>query len=147
LSAVQIRACAITDAPLLAALHAQGFTTPWRTQDIGELLASPGVLALAACLHDAPAGFIMVRTCADEVEILTLATAPGYRRRGAAKALLAAGIARAREGGARRMFLEVSGENAAAAALYAGAGFEEIARRKGYYRDGSDARVLARGLE
>ena len=48
--------------------------------------------------------------------------------------------------GAARLFLEVSEVNAPALALYEAAGYAEIGRRKAYYRDGSDARVLGRTL-
>ncbi len=43
-----------------------------------------------------------------------------------------------------RMLLEVSADNTAALAFYAAEGFVEIARRRRYYRDGSDAVVLER---
>jgi ribosomal-protein-alanine N-acetyltransferase len=40
------------------------------------------------------------------------------------------------------MLLEVSAANQAALALYEAAGFEEIDRRRRYYRDGTDAVVM-----
>ena len=46
--------------------------------------------------------------------------------------------------GAERLILEVSAGNDAARALYRGAGFTEIGRRRAYYPDGSDALVLER---
>jgi ribosomal protein S18 acetylase RimI-like enzyme len=45
------------------------------------------------------------------------------------------------------MLLEVSAGNEPAIALYEQAGFAEIDRRRRYYRDGSDALVLARELD
>ena len=44
--------------------------------------------------------------------------------------------------GATAMFLEVATGNAAALALYTGAGFVEVGRRRRYYADGRDALVL-----
>jgi ribosomal protein S18 acetylase RimI-like enzyme len=44
------------------------------------------------------------------------------------------------------MLLEVSTENTAALGFYERARFVGISRRRGYYRDGSDALVLARDL-
>ena len=38
----------------------------------------------------------------------------------------------------------MSADNDAALAFYAGEGFVEIDRRRGYYRDGSDAVVMER---
>jgi ribosomal-protein-alanine N-acetyltransferase len=56
----------------------------------------------------------------------------------------AAGLAG--QGGAGTLFLEVAGDNAAALALYAAAGFEAIGLRKGYYATGADAVVMRRTL-
>ncbi|MNE73850.1 ribosomal-protein-alanine N-acetyltransferase [compost metagenome] len=84
---------------------------------------------------------------ADEAEILTLAVRPSARRSGLGARLVEAAVVRAAALGAERMFLEVAGDNAAARALYARAGFHEAGRRRGYYAraDGSreDALVLS----
>lgn len=42
------------------------------------------------------------------------------------------------------MTLEVRTGNAAARALYAGAGFAEVGRRRRYYTDGEDAVLMTR---
>ena len=55
-------------------------------------------------------------------------------------------LAAARADGAERMLLEVSAANAAAVAFYDAQGFARIDVRRRYYRDGSDALVLARPL-
>ncbi len=74
------------------------------------------------------AGFLVWRiTGPDEYEVLNLAVAPRYRRRGVARALLAAVIC------SGKWFLEVRESNTAARRLYASAGFQEIGRRRGYY--------------
>ena len=44
------------------------------------------------------------------------------------------------------MLLEVAAGNAAALAFYGAEGFTEVARRRHYYRDGSDAVVMQRAL-
>ena len=98
----------------------------------------PGVFALL----DAEGGMVLVRVAADEAEILTLAVAPGARRRGLGRRLMQAAAAQAREVGASRLFLEVSSRNAAARALYQSQGFTQAGRRRRYYADGSDALVL-----
>jgi ribosomal-protein-alanine N-acetyltransferase len=86
---------------------------------------------------------------AGEAEVLTLAVRPEQRRRGAARALLAAALALAAPTAAA-MFLEVAADNAGAVALYEAAGFEQVGRRAGYYgRTGApsiDAIVMRRAL-
>jgi ribosomal-protein-alanine N-acetyltransferase len=63
--------------------------------------------------------------------------------RGLGRALLDALLAEARRREANEVLLEVRAENTAAQALYARAGFERIAIRRGYYRPGNtDALVL-----
>lgn len=92
----------------------------------------------------------MIRLVADESEILTLAVAPDMRRMGIGTALVAESVANARFAGANRIFLEVSGENTAARALYQQAGFRVLGRRKAYYQapDGHhiDALTLGKAL-
>ncbi|WP_332657930.1 GNAT family N-acetyltransferase [Brevundimonas sp.] len=129
----------------LAALHAEAFDAPWDAAAFGSLLGQAGVH-----LAETPDGFILMRTAADEAEILTLAVRPGARRRGLGAELVARGAAEAAARGATRLFLEVADDNDAARALYAGAGFEEAGRRPRYYAraDGSrrDALLLALNL-
>ncbi|KAF0183072.1 MAG: GNAT family N-acetyltransferase [Hyphomonadaceae bacterium] len=129
------------DCVRLAELHALAFADCWSAEAFGDLLGSPGVQALLA-----PDGFIVVRTVADEAEILTLAVAPAARRAGLGRALASKAAEVAREQGAARLYLEVSAKNAAARALYAALGFTEIGRRARYYADGADALVLSLGL-
>lgn len=129
----------------LAAVHAEAFDAPWDAAAFGSLLGQAGVH-----LVEAPDGFILMRTVADEAEILTLAVRPGARRRGVGAELVARGAAEAAARGAARLFLEVADDNAAARALYARAGFGEAGRRPLYYAraDGSrrDALLLALNL-
>ena len=60
------------------------------------------------------------------------------------RALVTGLMAQARAGGARRLFLEVAQDNAAALALYTAAGFIQVGRRPGYYSrpDGSAAALV-----
>lgn len=129
----------------LAALHAEAFDAPWDSGAFENLLGQGGVH-----LAEVPDGFILIRTAADEAEILTLAVRPAARRRGVGADLVALGAAEAAARGATRLFLEVADDNAAARALYARSGFVEAGRRPRYYArpDGSrrDALLLALNL-
>lgn len=128
------------DAPALAAIHAQAFppAEAWDEAAIAALLGSPGCTGL----WFPGEAFLLLRFVADESEILTLATAARSRRRGLARALVAAGLEACRCARIRSQFLEVSTENAPARRLYGALGFTEIARRRKYYADGSDALIL-----
>ena len=149
---MKLRGAMREDGAALAALHAAAFDQPWLADDILRFAEDRGGFALVADAGDdgseAPAGFILCRMIAGEAEVLTLAVAPAARRRGIGRALLEAAIVLARPT-ADTMFLEVAADNPGAAALYAGAGFETVGRRAGYYgRAGGsvDALVMRRAL-
>jgi ribosomal-protein-alanine N-acetyltransferase len=146
---MKLRPADPSDVQALAAVHAQAFDDPWPPEAFAALLAGPGVYAFTATDGE-PTALILMRAVADEAEVLTLATAPSHRRRGAGEALLRAGLDRAAALGAESAFLEVAADNAAAIALYARAGFVQVGRRAGYYRwvegPSADALVLRRTL-
>ena len=119
-----------------AAIHATSFAYPWQEADFEQLFVASGTFADGAieAKEEHLAGFVLSRIAAGEAEILTIAVAPEWRRRGIATSLLAphlSGLAAAR---VNRLFLEVDVENTAARALYANFGFEQVGERKAYYR-------------
>jgi len=137
----------------MAELHARAFAgqgRAWSEAEFSDLLQSNGVFAIHATGGFAPGGFALGRISADEAELLTIATDPTARRRGIGRQILTLFEAEAKTKGARHIFLEVAQDNHAANGLYLQAGFQEVARRPGYYRkaDGSlsDALVLKKQL-
>lgn len=81
-----------------------------------------------------------------DAELLRIIVAPSHREHGLARRLLGQVLDWAGEQGASRMLLEVREDNAAARALYRGAGFSQIHRRENYYGPGSHALVMAKPL-
>ena len=134
-------------AAALAATHALAFedTRSWSADEFRTLLADP-----SAFLTGYAEAFVLGRVVLDEAEILTLATHPDLRRQGRARVVLDEFTSEAAKRGAITAFLEVAADNVPAISLYIGAGFAEIARRRGYYRktDGStvDAVILRRSI-
>ncbi|MBS0520778.1 MAG: ribosomal protein S18-alanine N-acetyltransferase [Proteobacteria bacterium] len=144
------------DLDAAAALHADAFATlgerGWTSREMAELLAAPGVAGcLASGLDGTAAGFALLRTAADEAELLTIAVRPTCRRQGIARRLLKVVIALARDRGARSLFLEVGADNPGARALYDQIGFRTVGRRAAYYiRSGgppADAVVMRLALD
>lgn len=118
---------------LMAAAFDPRFGEAWTRNQCMGVLAMPGVRLTLALVDDVPAGFAMVRTVADEAELLLLGVDPARRRRGIATALLRAVIAEAQMGGIADLHLEVRANNPAVD-LYLAQGFTKVGERRGYYR-------------
>lgn len=91
------------------------------------------------------AGYAGLWVSGDTADVLTLAVAPAFRRRGVGSVLLAGLVDEAQRRGIGAILLDVRADNAAALAFYARHGFEQISRRRGYYDVGRvDGLVLRR---
>lgn len=123
-------------AEALAALQNECFPDHWPAVDIERLMSLPGAVALFAFAPpeaDRPAGFALARRAADEAEIISIGTAPPFRRRGVAKRLLGRLTDILIGAGVRSLFIEVAAGNDAARRLYESAGFTAAGHRPGYY--------------
>ena len=139
------------DAKDLARIHGQSFYRGWPTTDFASFIEDRNTPAYVACDSKRRiAGFALIRTVADEAELLTIAVEPRWRGKGVGRALMEAVFADLMMSPASRMFLEVDEQNLAAIRLYEKLGFSTISSRKGYYprADGSAATalVMARDL-
>ncbi|MGL4242505.1 MAG: ribosomal protein S18-alanine N-acetyltransferase [Beijerinckiaceae bacterium] len=142
-----IRQAEMTDAPVIANLHAQSFDRPWGLMEFERMLAEENIaahVAAAATGGDRPEGFVLSRIAADEAEVLSIAVAPERRGEGVGRRLLEAHREVLLLSRVRVLFLEVEDSNVSALALYARQGFREVSRRQAYYRkaDGSAATAL-----
>jgi len=143
-----VRAARAEDISRIAWLEQIGFPDPWSLELLAYEWRHPLSLVLvAAWAEGIPiAGYASFRQGAQEAELLRLAVAPGERRRGVARALVAEGLRRLGPAGVETCFLEVRTGNFGAIAFYRQMGFDQVGLRKGYYRDGSDALVYARRI-
>ncbi|HEU4969453.1 GNAT family N-acetyltransferase [Sphingomonas sp.] len=105
----------------------------WTEAQCAGILGMAGSWLLVARSGADPAGFALLRTVADEAELLLIAVRNRYRRQGVARALLAQAIGDAAADGVATLHLEVRDGNPAAE-LYRGLGFVQIGMRRGYYR-------------
>jgi [ribosomal protein S18]-alanine N-acetyltransferase len=78
-------------------------------------------------------GYSVVMIAAGEAHLLNLSIAEQWQRRGRGREMLQFLLRLARNFEAEKIFLEVRPTNIAGRALYAAAGFREIAIRRGYY--------------
>ena len=93
-----------------------------------------------------PAGYVLF-CIMEDAEIYRIGVRPELRRRGLGRRLLEAAEEVCREQGSRRLLLEVREDNIPALTLYRAFGFEEIYRRKRYYKDPvSDAIMMEKDI-
>jgi [ribosomal protein S18]-alanine N-acetyltransferase len=89
-------------------------------------------------LAEGIAGFLVVREAGGEAEVLNLAVAPAFRRRGVARGLLRSLL----EVFCGAVFLEVRESNQAARNTYQALGFSEVSRRESYYDSPPEAAIV-----
>jgi len=87
-------------------------------------------------------GFLVAQCGGLEWELENIAVLPGFRRRGAGAALLSALLEEAGTRHAERILLEVRASNQSAIRLYGQAGFQLLARRRGYYQNPTEDALL-----
>jgi ribosomal-protein-alanine N-acetyltransferase len=125
--------------PFLVAIENQSFTSPnWSDDDF---------LRYECCVAELDgeiAGFLVSREVfagsarnGAQREVLNVAVAPSFRRRGIATALITRELARPAE-----IFLEVRESNMAARELYRKLGFIEIGRRPKYYQSPTETAIV-----
>ena len=140
-----LRVATPADAPAVAALERTIFgVDAWSDPAVLEELTAPGRRAVVAVDGAEVVGYAVTLTTGDAVDLQRIAVREDHRRRGLARALLDALVSGATGDGVERMLLEVGAGNRAARTFYAAEGFEEISRRRRYYRDGTDAVVMQR---
>jgi len=108
------------------------FGESWTRSQCAGILPMPGVRLMLARRDGEAAGFSLYRTVSDEAELLLLAVAPEFRRRGIGTLLLDHFLDAARAAGASRVHLEVR-EGNPAVIMYRNAGFSVAGRRVKYY--------------
>jgi ribosomal-protein-alanine N-acetyltransferase len=119
------------------------FSVPWsRESFLFEIQANP----YARNLVMRHGGRIVAFACAwvvdDELKINNIAVLPGERRKGYGEAMLRHVLDYGRSSACTEATLEVRPSNRAARALYETHGFEQVGRRKGYYRDTHEDAIL-----
>jgi ribosomal-protein-alanine N-acetyltransferase len=139
-----LRPATPADLPAILALErACADAAHWSEPHYLEMLHAPHRnLLLVAEDAGALLGFVALFTASPEWELGNVAVAAAARRRGIGRGLISAAQDVARRRHAEAIHLEVRESNAAARALYGGAGFAESGRRRAYYHDPAEDAVL-----
>jgi ribosomal-protein-alanine N-acetyltransferase len=120
------------DLDQVAALEASLQLFSWSRGNFADSL-SAGHGAWVCRLGGELIGFSVVMLVIDEAHLLNIGVAGRFQGRGYGARLLRNAMLRARQGGARKLFLEVRPSNERAVELYRHFGFRQIGLRKGYY--------------
>jgi len=137
------------DLDAVTAIEEAIYPHPWTRGNFRDSLTAGYHCWIVECGGDI-AGYTVVAIAADEAHLLNLSVALPWQGHGMGRELLAFVIKLARDYAAARILLEVRPSNAAARALYAGAGFADAGVRRGYYPAGEareDAIVLQLQLQ
>jgi ribosomal-protein-alanine N-acetyltransferase len=121
-----------TDLDGVVAIESDVYSHPWTLGNFRDALSagySCWVLESGGTL----CGYGVLMMGVGEAHLLNVSVARSRQREGLGRQLVEFYLQRARELGARAVFLEVRPSNAAGRALYASSGFREIAVRRNYY--------------
>jgi len=141
-----IRPMERTDLDEVLAVEQVSYPVPWKLEHFLQEIHSPLAFPFVAVVDGQVAGYLCLMSLFEEAQIMNIAVAPEFRRKGVARVLLDLAIATAREKGAENLVLEVRESNSAAIALYEGYGFQRYFVRKGYYEGKEDAILMERSL-
>jgi ribosomal-protein-alanine N-acetyltransferase len=144
-----LRPAADLDLADVVAMERACYSDPWPASSFTSLPTNERVFFVVARESQVGMllGFAIAWHVVNEGELANLAVAPEHRRKGIGQALLDAVTTDALGRGTSELYLEVRESNSAARKLYRAAGFEEVGRRKRYYRrPEEDALILRRTL-
>jgi [ribosomal protein S18]-alanine N-acetyltransferase len=117
----------------LVCIEAACHSTPWTRSQLQTCVAQGHTTAVMLSEQAQVLGYSVFMPNVDDWELLNLTIEPSQQGRGLGQQLLAQGVCSAKQAGTSGIFLEVRPSNTAALALYHGAGFISVGRRKAYY--------------
>jgi ribosomal-protein-alanine N-acetyltransferase len=132
------------DLPAIFAIEQASHPDPWSMQVLRESCIGEGYVGFVS-IEDTGIiiGFCCARMLVQELEIVNLAVAPAWRRKGTALGLIRYLIEYCHAKPANRILLEVRENNTAALSLYNKAGFIEDGIRRKYYANNENAVLMS----
>ena len=134
------------DIPALALLEKECFTDAWGENAWKEEFSRADFFGYSIREEDTLIGYACGTSLFEESELLRIAVAPDFRKKGYGAVLLEALFQGAKKRGAEKMFLEVRENNAPARGLYEKNGFTQTRVRKRYYENGENAVEMVKSL-
>lgn len=129
--------------PQIAELEQICFSDPWVEAAVRSELENPLSYWLVALDGEVLAGYIGSQTVLGEADIMNVAVAPEYRRKGIGRTLLVRLQEDLCAKEVHSLTLEVRASNEPAIALYESLGYVQVGRRPNYYhKPKEDALIL-----
>ena len=128
----------------VAALEKLCFRDPWSENSVASELNNPLSLWLVAVDGEWVAGYVGSQTVMDESDMMNVAVHPDYRKQGIATSLIVELVEQLRRRGSRCLTLEVRASNETAISVYRTLNFQEVGRRKNYYRNPREDALILR---
>lgn len=143
-----IRQMRLEDVSSVAELERVCFSDPWSEKSIASEVNNPLSYWLVAELNGRVVGYVGSQSVLDAADMMNIAVAPEYRRRGVAEALVNSLTDYLQSNHVIALLLEVRVSNTQAIALYEKLGFEQVGRRRNYYHNPKeDALILRKELK
>lgn len=142
---MKLRRATIADIEGIRSLETEAFDLTWSEEVFRRELLRPDCLFLVGESDQAVVASLSLNWVVDEVQVLSLVLHPDLRGQGLSRQLLGAALALCRKRALQWVHLEVKWHNEPANRLYRHFGFTTVGKRKKYYRDGQDARVMLAG--
>lgn len=140
-----VRRAAEDDIPSIRDLEEEAFGFTWDHQTFEKELTRDNGATVVLEFQGEVIGSALLVWAAEEVQLNSIVLHPTARGSGHSRPFLGRLMAWCRTEGFHWITLEVKWNNPPAHALYRGLGFVTTARRKAYYRDGQDARIMWAG--
>ena len=128
----------------VAALEKLCFSDPWSEKSVAGELSNELALWLVADDNGSVLGYIGSQTVMGESDMMNVAVHPDHRRKGIAEELVTNLVQALAALGSHSLTLEVRVSNGGAIALYQKLDFQEVGRRRNYYRNPREDALILR---
>ena len=128
----------------VAALEKLCFSDPWSEKSVAGELSNELALWLVADDNGSGLGYIGSQTVMGESDMMNVAVHPDSRKQGIATGLIVGLVEELRRRGSHSLTLEVRASNDSAISLYRKLDFQEVGRRRNYYRNPREDALILR---
>ena len=141
---IGIRIMRHKDLAQVHAIETRCFSTPWQLTSFKYEIDNIDAILRVAFFEEDIVGYVCIRTILDVTHVLDIAVKHDARHMGIASKLLSAAlqVLRTAKPETKNITLEVRESNIAAIRLYEKFGFDEIGRRRDYFKKPTEDAIL-----